>query len=96
MYAKCVSAASWHCHLFGPKTFSDSKPGSWILGGGWNNDQWGGDLPAASWIDNVTLDNPVSHNILIFLKIFFFFKGEILGAWIRIVISFLVSKNVLI
>ncbi|KAK8464430.1 hypothetical protein PHAVU_011G206500 [Phaseolus vulgaris] len=37
-----------------------SKQGSWILGGGWNNDLWeGGDLPAASWIDDITPNNPV-------------------------------------
>ncbi|XP_058768498.1 protein LONG AFTER FAR-RED 3-like isoform X1 [Vicia villosa] len=36
-----------------------AKPGSWILGGGWNNDQWGGDLPAAYWIDDITPNNPV-------------------------------------
>ncbi|KAJ1413520.1 Metal-dependent hydrolase, composite domain superfamily [Sesbania bispinosa] len=36
-----------------------TKQGSWILGGGWNNDLWGGDLPAASWIDDVTPNNPV-------------------------------------
>lgn len=39
--------------------FADSKPGSWILGGGWNNDLWGGELPLASWIDEITPDNPV-------------------------------------
>lgn len=38
---------------------SDSKPGSWILGGGWNNDLWGGELPGASWVDEVTPANPV-------------------------------------
>ncbi|KAF7836219.1 protein LONG AFTER FAR-RED 3 [Senna tora] len=36
-----------------------TKEGSWILGGGWNNDLWGGDLPAASWIDDITPKNPV-------------------------------------
>ncbi|QCD85624.1 Metal-dependent hydrolase [Vigna unguiculata] len=36
-----------------------SKQGSWILGGGWNNDLWEGDLPAASWIDDITPNNPV-------------------------------------
>ncbi|CAJ2638809.1 unnamed protein product [Trifolium pratense] len=36
-----------------------TKPGSWILGGGWNNDLWGGDLPAACWIDDITPNNPV-------------------------------------
>ncbi|KDO53579.1 hypothetical protein CISIN_1g008063mg [Citrus sinensis] len=37
----------------------NSKKGSWILGGGWNNDLWGGDLPMASWIDDITPHNPV-------------------------------------
>ncbi|KAK8612113.1 hypothetical protein V6N13_092232 [Hibiscus sabdariffa] len=37
----------------------NAKRGSWILGGGWNNDFWGGELPVASWIDEVTADNPV-------------------------------------
>ncbi|KAJ7949348.1 Amidohydrolase [Quillaja saponaria] len=36
-----------------------AKQGSWILGGGWNNDAWGGDLPVASWIDDITPFNPV-------------------------------------
>ncbi|VFQ61397.1 unnamed protein product [Cuscuta campestris] len=35
------------------------KSGSWVLGGGWNNDLWGGDLPMASWIDDITPQNPV-------------------------------------
>ncbi|KAL1815657.1 hypothetical protein ACET3Z_018231 [Daucus carota] len=33
--------------------------GSWILGGGWNNDFWGGELPMATWIDDITENNPV-------------------------------------
>ncbi|XP_031383478.1 protein LONG AFTER FAR-RED 3 isoform X1 [Punica granatum] len=37
----------------------NSKHGCWILGGGWNNDLWGGALPLASWIDEITPDNPV-------------------------------------
>ncbi|XVE68328.1 hypothetical protein DITRI_Ditri09bG0058800 [Diplodiscus trichospermus] len=37
----------------------NAKKGSWILGGGWNNDLWGGELPVASCIDEVTSDNPV-------------------------------------
>uniref|UniRef100_A0A0D6R1A8 Amidohydrolase 3 domain-containing protein n=2 Tax=Araucaria cunninghamii TaxID=56994 RepID=A0A0D6R1A8_ARACU len=31
----------------------------WVLGGGWNNEYWGGELPQASWFDNITRDNPV-------------------------------------
>ncbi|XVF00244.1 hypothetical protein REPUB_Repub03eG0268300 [Reevesia pubescens] len=37
----------------------NAKRGSWILGGGWNNDLWGGELPVALWIDEVTSENPV-------------------------------------
>ncbi|XP_004307112.1 PREDICTED: uncharacterized protein LOC101307247 [Fragaria vesca subsp. vesca] len=37
----------------------NAKQGSWILGGGWNNDLWGGELPLASWIDDITPYNPV-------------------------------------
>lgn len=35
------------------------KEGSWVLGDGWNNELWGGELPVASWIDDVTPKNPV-------------------------------------
>ncbi|XP_038680150.1 protein LONG AFTER FAR-RED 3 isoform X2 [Tripterygium wilfordii] len=38
---------------------TNSKQGSWVLGGGWNNDLWGGELPTASWIDEITPYNPV-------------------------------------
>ncbi|CAA2942827.1 amidohydrolase isoform X1 [Olea europaea subsp. europaea] len=35
------------------------RQGSWLLGGGWNNDLWGGELPMASWIDDISPYNPV-------------------------------------
>ncbi|XP_076896659.1 protein LONG AFTER FAR-RED 3-like isoform X2 [Bidens hawaiensis] len=35
------------------------KEGSWLLGGGWNNDLWGGESPSASWIDDITPHHPV-------------------------------------
>ncbi|KAJ0927365.1 putative metal-dependent hydrolase, composite domain superfamily, amidohydrolase 3 [Helianthus annuus] len=35
------------------------KDGTWLLGGGWNNDLWGGELPSASWIDDITPHHPV-------------------------------------
>ncbi|KAJ8533612.1 hypothetical protein K7X08_006936 [Anisodus acutangulus] len=41
------------------KAVANVKQGSWLLGGGWNNDIWGGDLPMASWIDGITPHNPV-------------------------------------
>lgn len=37
----------------------DKHPGQWILGGGWNNGVWGGDLPAAAWLDDISHENPV-------------------------------------
>ncbi|CAA7060402.1 unnamed protein product [Microthlaspi erraticum] len=37
----------------------NAKEGSWILGGGWNNDFWGGELPSGSWIDEISPHNPV-------------------------------------
>lgn len=33
--------------------------GEWILEGEWDNDRWGGELPARAWIDAVTPNNPV-------------------------------------
>ncbi|KAL0349416.1 UNVERIFIED_CONTAM: protein LONG AFTER FAR-RED 3 [Sesamum angustifolium] len=35
------------------------EPGTWLQGGGWNNDLWGGEPPLASWIDDITPHNPV-------------------------------------
>ncbi|KAL6853444.1 hypothetical protein ACP4OV_019473 [Aristida adscensionis] len=37
----------------------DKYHGQWNLGGGWNNDFWGGDFPAAAWLDDISPDNPV-------------------------------------
>ncbi len=34
-------------------------PGVWITGGIWNHQNWGGELPQASWIDSVTPNNPL-------------------------------------
>ncbi|HXV59343.1 MAG TPA: amidohydrolase [Vicinamibacteria bacterium] len=36
-----------------------APPGSWILGGDWDHQLWGGDLPERHWIDEVTPENPV-------------------------------------
>jgi len=35
------------------------EPGEWILGGTWDHQNWGGELPRRDWIDAVTPDNPV-------------------------------------
>jgi predicted amidohydrolase YtcJ len=35
------------------------KPGEWILGGAWDHEAWGGELPTRDWIDDLTPKNPV-------------------------------------
>jgi hypothetical protein len=39
-------------------------PGTWILNGDWDHENWGGALPERAWIDSVTPDNPVWINRL--------------------------------
>ena len=47
------------------KMFASSvPPGVWITGGDWDHQNWGGELPASSWIDSVTPNNPVWINRL--------------------------------
>ena len=42
------------------KAFAAAAPkGAWIMGGDWDNERWGGELPTRAWIDSVTPDNPV-------------------------------------
>eukprot|EP00249_Psilotum_nudum_P004681 c18189_g1_i3 orf=660-2312(-) len=36
-----------------------ARSGQWVLGGGWNNENWGGELPHASWIDYFSQQQPV-------------------------------------
>jgi predicted amidohydrolase YtcJ len=35
-------------------------PGQWLKGGNWDEQAWGGELPARKWIDGVTGDTPVA------------------------------------
>lgn len=35
------------------------EPGTWILGGDWNHENWGGELPTKEWIDQYTPHHPV-------------------------------------
>jgi hypothetical protein len=35
------------------------EPGSWITGGDWDHEMWGGELPRREWIDSLTPDHPV-------------------------------------
>jgi predicted amidohydrolase YtcJ len=47
------------------KAFASTvQPGVWITGGDWDHQNWGGELPASSWIDSVTPENPVWINRL--------------------------------
>ncbi|HWE44229.1 MAG TPA: amidohydrolase [Gemmatimonadaceae bacterium] len=47
------------------KAFAATVPkGTWITGGDWDHEQWGGELPRRAWIDSVTPDNPVWVNRL--------------------------------
>ena len=39
-------------------------PGTWITGGDWDHQNWGGELPLRSWIDSVTPNTPVWINRL--------------------------------
>lgn len=39
-------------------------PGTWITGGDWDHELWGGRLPERSWVDSVTPDHPVWVNRL--------------------------------
>lgn len=40
------------------------QPGTWITGGDWDHQNWGGQLPKRAWIDSVTPNNPVWINRL--------------------------------
>jgi predicted amidohydrolase YtcJ len=50
-----------------PEEFADriesfaagAPPGTWITGGGWDHELWGGELPQRRWIDARTPDHPV-------------------------------------
>lgn len=47
------------------KAFAATVPaGTWITGGDWDHQNWGGELPQRSWIDSVTPNKPVWINRL--------------------------------
>ncbi len=47
------------------RDFAKTVPaGTWILGGDWDHQLWGGELPHRSWIDAVTPEHPVWVNRL--------------------------------
>ncbi|MFQ5704518.1 MAG: amidohydrolase [Gemmatimonadales bacterium] len=39
--------------------YAAEHPGEWVLGGGWDHELWGGELPRRDWIDSVTPETPV-------------------------------------
>jgi len=42
------------------KAYAESQePGTWILGGDWDHENWGGELPTKEWIDKYTPNHPV-------------------------------------
>ena len=36
------------------------KPGMWMLGGNWDHQNWGGELPDRKWVDEFTKDIPIA------------------------------------
>lgn len=47
------------------REFAATVPaGTWITGGDWDHERWGGALPSRQWIDSVTPDHPVWVNRL--------------------------------
>ena len=47
------------------KAYAATVPkGTWIMGGDWDHEAWGGALPTRAWIDSVTPDHPVWVNRL--------------------------------
>lgn len=47
------------------KAFAATVPaGTWITGGDWDHERWGGELPRHEWIDSITPNNPVWINRL--------------------------------
>jgi hypothetical protein len=42
------------------KAFAATVPaGTWITGGNWDHENWGGELPRRDWIDSITPNHPV-------------------------------------
>ena len=47
------------------RDFAATVPkGTWIVGGDWDHESWGGTLPTKAWVDSVTPDHPVWVNRL--------------------------------
>lgn len=62
---KLRDAASRDTFIQRIKAYALTIPkGNWIIGGDWNHQLWGGQLPERSWIDSITPDHPVALNRL--------------------------------
>lgn len=47
------------------KSYAATLPaGAWIMGGDWDHENWGGELPNRSWVDSVTAGHPLWINRL--------------------------------
>jgi predicted amidohydrolase YtcJ len=47
------------------RDFASTVPaGTWIVGGDWDHERWGGELPRRDWVDRVTPNHPVWVNRL--------------------------------
>ncbi len=38
---------------------SNMQSGEWMLGGTWDHQNWGGELPQRDWVDELTAENPI-------------------------------------
>ncbi|UCF19069.1 MAG: amidohydrolase [Gemmatimonadota bacterium] len=39
--------------------YAAAHPGEWVMGGQWDHELWGGELPRRDWIDSLTAESPV-------------------------------------
>ncbi len=39
--------------------YSAEHTGEWVMGGQWDHERWGGELPRRDWIDSLTAESPV-------------------------------------
>lgn len=53
--------ATWAIHAAHVPSLAAGRlpAGQWLLGGNWDESSWGGEPPAASWVDACTQDTPL-------------------------------------
>lgn len=47
------------CQRFCVVAADTAAPGNWLLGHGWAEASWGGELPSLTWVDQMTQNNPL-------------------------------------